>query len=314
MPVRSLVDIPAPDRVEAMRSWFQVGDVPSELRVKHDRGFNGYLGASRIGTLAVTDMMLTGADGSLHRRVKPMSTEPDLLLVNVTESGKTAVLQNGQSAPLIPGRIGLTSTRFDLAGWQWQAAHRYAVIIPYRQLALPDTMVDPLVATQLRVSDALLATVSSFVLRMAKQASSGDGAVIAPLATTLVEMVRAVLAAAADDPARASAPLRETVFPRVMEYLRIHVFDQGLCAASIASANGVSVRYLYLILEREGVSLGDWVRERRAQEAARLLTETELPIATIAYRVGYADQAHFSRSFRRWHAMTPRDWRRLQRA
>jgi AraC-like DNA-binding protein len=100
-----------------------------------------------------------------------------------------------------------------------------------------------------------------------------------------------------------------------MEYVRLHLFDHGLSAARIAHAHGISVRYLYLILARERLSLGDWIREQRAQGAARLLMDSpyDLSIADIAHRTGYADQAHFSRSFRRWYGTSPREWRRTHR-
>ncbi|MDM4761982.1 AraC family transcriptional regulator [Galbitalea sp. SE-J8] len=315
MALRSLDDVHQRDRLATMRAWFGDGDVPVDFRVAHDHGLGGHLGAASIGSLGVTEMLVTGADGSLHRRTRTGASDPDLLLVNVTDSGTSAVRQNGSQAALPPGRPVLTSTRYDLEARQWRSSHRFSIVVPYAVLGLSARMIDPLLATRLRLEEAFYTTVSGFLLRVARQAAAGDGA-LARLETPIVDMVRGVLAAAAGDDRAARAPLAETLFPRVMEYVSQRVFDPRLSAASIAHAHGISVRYLYTVLAREGVSLGDRIREKRAGEAARLLADPSctLSIAEIAYRTGYADQAHFSRSFRRWYSTTPREWRRLHQA
>jgi len=312
MPVRSLERIDPRQRVEAMRSWFETGDVPVDFRVSKNQGLAGHLGSASIDSLGVTDMLVTGADGSLRRRTKPGASNPDLLLVNIADAGTSAVSQNGNQVSLPPGLLVLTSTRYDLEAHQRGSSHRFSIILPYRTLGLSARMIDSLLAKQLHVDQGLSATVSSFLLRVARQAMESD-VDLTPLVNPLFDMVRGVLAEAAGDIRAAREPLALTLFPRVMEYLRLRVFDPELSASAIAHQHGVSVRYLYTVLGREGVSLGEWVRERRAEEAARLLADRTcaLTIADIAYRTGHADHAHFSRSFRRRYGMTPRDWRRL---
>jgi AraC-like DNA-binding protein len=208
----------------------------------------------------------------------------------------------------------LTSTRFDLEARQWESSHRYSIVFPYRTLGLPDKLVDSLLSARLQIDEALSCTVSSFLTRVVRQSVRGDAA-MALFSTPIVDMVRGVISAAAGDAVRAREPLADTLFPRIMEYVRLHLFDHGLSAARIAHAHDISVRYLYMILARESLSLGDWIREQRAHRAARLLTDPDhdLSIADIAYRTGYADQAHFSRSFRRWYDTSPREWRRMHR-
>lgn len=312
--LRSLADLPSQERVETMKTWFRMGDVPVDFSVADDFGLSGHLGTGRIGDLGVTDMLVDRADGSLRRRSRPGTSRPDLLLVNLTDAGTSAVQQNGRWAALPPGQIVLTSTRYDLEARQKRSSHRYSVMIPYSSLGLPDKVIEPLLAARLHVDDALASTVSGFLLRAARLSVVGDAS-MAPLQTPLVDMVRGILSAAAGDASRAREPLAQSLFPRIMEYLRARVFDHGLSAARVAHAHGISVRYLYTILAREGVSLGDWIREQRAHRAAELLADPSctLTIAAIAYQTGYADHAHFARSFRDRHGTTPREWRRQHR-
>jgi AraC family transcriptional regulator len=57
-------------------------------------------------------------------------------------------------------------------------------------------------------------------------------------------------------------------------------------------------------------SVGDALRRLRIEEACRRLASGSDPIVEVALGLGFADQAHFSRTFRRMTGCTPRAWRR----
>jgi AraC-like DNA-binding protein len=66
------------------------------------------------------------------------------------------------------------------------------------------------------------------------------------------------------------------------------------------------------VFRREfGCSVGEYVRLRRLEEAARLLRTGTLALAAIAQVAGFADQSHFSNAFRRRFGLTPAQFRRL---
>ena len=71
---------------------------------------------------------------------------------------------------------------------------------------------------------------------------------------------------------------------------------------------GVSMRSLQRLLLRDtGQSPAFWLQLARIRRAARLLSDHAL--AEAAHDAGYADQAHMSRAFRHWFAISPAAFR-----
>jgi AraC-like DNA-binding protein len=85
-------------------------------------------------------------------------------------------------------------------------------------------------------------------------------------------------------------------------------------ARALARRIGVSTRSLHRALARAGSGYRMLVDEMRRERACRWLGETELPVGAIAERLGYADPSNFSRCFRRWCGLTPREYRLRSRA
>jgi AraC-like DNA-binding protein len=51
--------------------------------------------------------------------------------------------------------------------------------------------------------------------------------------------------------------------------------------------------------------------ETRSEHARQLLHDTTAPIARIAQSLGYKNPTVFTRAFRKWYGMTPRDFRNV---
>ncbi len=88
-------------------------------------------------------------------------------------------------------------------------------------------------------------------------------------------------------------------------------FAQELSARDVAEAVGMSPGHLTTVVrERTGRTVGEWITERRMVEARLLLSRTDLPVETIARRVGFRDPAYFNRRFRQVHGVSPGAWRK----
>jgi AraC-like DNA-binding protein len=77
---------------------------------------------------------------------------------------------------------------------------------------------------------------------------------------------------------------------------------------------GMSERGLRRRLEAEGRSFSSLADEVRARMGIRWLTETEMPIKEVAYRLGFSRPSAFKRAFTRWTGSTPAACRATQTA
>ncbi len=80
----------------------------------------------------------------------------------------------------------------------------------------------------------------------------------------------------------------------------------------ITQALGVSPRGLRRKLEAEGTSFRQIVDDERRQLAEQLLGGTQMTLDEMAILLGYADTASFNRAFRRWHHLSPGEYRKRQ--
>jgi AraC family transcriptional regulator len=62
-----------------------------------------------------------------------------------------------------------------------------------------------------------------------------------------------------------------------------------------------------------GVPPYSWALRRRVEAAGHLLASTNIPVSEIAVQVGFADQSHLTKAFRRALGTTPAAWRRDQK-
>jgi AraC-like DNA-binding protein len=77
----------------------------------------------------------------------------------------------------------------------------------------------------------------------------------------------------------------------------------------VASRCCMSARSLKRKLAEHNVTFSELVANMRRDEAYALLTDGRLSVEQIAERLGYRDPANFTRAFKVWASMTPRQYR-----
>ncbi len=185
---------------------------------------------------------------------------------------------------------------------------------PRSTLALPDRSLRDTGTLALGPGNPVARAAFDYFSRLATDDILHRGVRAEAVVTPSVELLRAVLTSQRGAADLARGPMEATPGLRITRYIRQHLADRDLSAARIAAAHGISVRHLYAVLARSGISLRDHVHPQRLAECRRELAGPHgraRTIAAIGQRWGFVDAAHFSKVFKRAYGMTPRDWRGL---
>jgi AraC family transcriptional regulator len=106
----------------------------------------------------------------------------------------------------------------------------------------------------------------------------------------------------------------ERTAPQWLERVRelIHArFAERLTLDEIGAHAGVHPVHLASVFrQRFHCTIGDYIRDRRIEYASGELTRSRTPLAMIALDAGFANQGHFSTTFKRITGFTPAAYRR----
>lgn len=91
--------------------------------------------------------------------------------------------------------------------------------------------------------------------------------------------------------------------------------SQDLSLKSIAENLNISAGYLSTLFRQEtGKTVTDYVNDRRITHAAGLLRSSALQVQTVAQYCGIPDVNYFSKIFKRYHGVTPREYRKQNKS
>jgi transcriptional regulator of acetoin/glycerol metabolism/AraC-like DNA-binding protein len=166
----------------------------------------------------------------------------------------------------------------------------------------------PVRLTSVRGGETLFALVSSPV--------AGSRTRLGKLDTTLLMQPRIPLL---EDLRRNYTPdvprggLSPGALRRVREYIAAHI-EENLDTRTLASHAGLSAYHFSRAFKASvGMPPHRYLLEERIRKAAELIERSEQLLVNIALAVGFADQAHFSRTFHALVGLTPCQFRRAHR-
>ena len=99
---------------------------------------------------------------------------------------------------------------------------------------------------------------------------------------------------------------------RVTDYLAAHLAED-IPLQTLSDLVKLSRSYFSRAFKvSTGLAPHQWLLQARISKAKQLLLETRRPLAQVAIDVGFADQAHFTRTFRRDAGESPGAWQRAR--
>ncbi|SDD06049.1 AraC-type DNA-binding protein [Massilia sp. PDC64] len=106
-------------------------------------------------------------------------------------------------------------------------------------------------------------------------------------------------------------PFKDKEKAAILQYIGTHYTDPELDMASVTARIGADREKINEILKTElGMTFTGYVNQLRLTAAARLLTDkADMPIADIAFSVGYANVSYFNKLFKEEYGCTPKAFR-----
>lgn len=95
----------------------------------------------------------------------------------------------------------------------------------------------------------------------------------------------------------------------VVDYINLHLGEE-IDLKSLARISHFSPFYFHRIMKAFlGEPVGTFIVRTRTEAAARLLRYSDMPIADIAYRIGYSSPSSLSKVFKQFYGISPLEYR-----
>lgn len=100
---------------------------------------------------------------------------------------------------------------------------------------------------------------------------------------------------------------------RIVAYIEEHLGRPIRVAELSQVVYRTQAHFSRLFKQTFGLPPHAYVLRRRIEVAARLMSESDIPLCQVALKCGFTDQSHFCKRFRQHMGATPSAWRRMHR-
>lgn len=275
-----------------------------------------------FGPLAVTELRCDSDD---YGQSAPIPEQDGFMVsLQLRSNANHQVWEDGKPLPYSALTEGMTSI-FDLRravrAHSIQPFHSLNFALPLRSLADTHTHDDsPLYrfelerASRLAVRDPVIRALGEALLPALSQPEFASRLFIDHVLFALRAHVVQRYGAAPLDRAERRGGLATWQEQRAKAFIDAHVAET-ISLADIARECSLSVAQFARAFKRStGVPPHQFLTERRVDRARGLLLHTQLPLADVAIRCGFADQSHFTKVFRRVIGVSPGGYRAASRS
>lgn len=303
--------LPAKEKFSYWREVLCQAYVALDPRPMGEQGFSGRVAAHLLSTINVTT--IASSRQAVHRGPAEIRRMPvEVYFLNLQVRGQCRMCQSGRDVLLQPGDFAIVdSTQPYLNDYCSDDWEQHSFRIPHHLLR--PLLRHPEHRTATRVSeDGGLGTIAINLLKsIAARADSVPDGAAAQLGESLVDLVALSLGATAVATESARDNVRRSLCDTIRHHVELNAADPSLSPVTVAQHFRISPRYLHKVLEEGGRSFGRILLDSRLARCAEDLADNaaDVSISQIAYRWGFNDLSHFSRSFRARYGQTAREFR-----
>lgn len=228
-------------------------------------------------------------------------------------SGYCRISQNGQSIELAPGELLLMDSVDSIEITPFG-------LIEHASLSLSRDEVCKQLGSQPRTFGKIASgkacgrMLHVLMDQLCNEALDGEGAVGEgeALQCALISLLGSAFEQEHDSRDDASSLQGANLRSYVQKVIDESLTQPGLSPVGLANRLNISVRHLYRLFEEQDDSVCRYIQRARLKRSADDLINPFLrgeSITSIAYKWGFTDSAHFSRSFKKQFELSPKDFR-----
>lgn len=268
----------------------------------------------RLANLELFDIMIDPI--VISRRVEDIAHDGiDDFLVATQLTGTALIKQGDFEFTQHPGSLVLMSAGEPYSVVHTQQSHRLILHFPaglFRERVVGQYR-NRMIRPRLLLPGGLVTVTCSMLRSIALDAGLLKLPEQYTIAESLIELTSSILRSEADEEYERHHSRQSALFRRILEYMEANFMDGEMTPEKVARANGISVRYLHSLFFQAGITVSKWLWDRRLRAARDDLLDPRLrhmQVSEIAFRRGFNDPAHFSRSFRKRFDVSPCKLRR----
>jgi AraC family transcriptional regulator, positive regulator of tynA and feaB len=233
--------------------------------------------------------------------------------LNIQRRGKAFIKQGERETWLVPNSFAMVDASLPFQMHVSEDFEQLSIKIPKARLAhlLSDSLASPLSPIECtRGIGRLVVSAYEAIVEQSEYLDPGSSEVAIDQAMTLT-------AFALNQHARSLNGVDQRrsnqLLGRARTFLSSQLNDPNLSVHDLANHLELSVRYVQAIFAATGISVSQWILERRLDQCRQDLLRrdnSEGLIATVAFDSGFNDLSYFNRSFKRRFGITPSQCRK----
>ena len=202
-----------------------------------------------------------------------------------------------------------------ISAWDFKSRFGQLTLrIPYSRIAEHLLTPSDLVGRYLPAENTLNSLAVDFIKSVAKK----NAQLTATESSLAIRHILQLIASAATAFKPFEAPtylrVKESLLKQVKEYIDTNLYKSSLGPKDIAEAMNISVRQLHNLFTNEAESVLNFIYRRRLELCCEFLvcqSHMRTSITQIAFLCGFENASHFSRRFKAYFGMSPREYRAL---
>lgn len=292
--------IPEPERFGAWSEKMRSLHMDWDLSTPVEQGYSARIRYRGMGNLKLAEVCCSAFGG----RHAPSTVGAGLVGIQLQLGGRMACTYGQEQFTISPG---------DLFVWDGGRSGTFESDGQHQQLSLlmPVARVPKSIMPTLERSRPLatspgsgeLSLVASQLRSLVTELDQLSDDAVNRAVNGLLDLLDSALAPDQD----ASFGQRARLLDEIQKYITEHLEDRQLSVGSIAAAHWISVRTLHMIFAESGTSAARSILQQRLERCRRDLASASetTTVTAVAFRWGFSDAAHFSRTFKKEFGVPP---------